>query len=137
MALLGAETLGPLQLLLRLIDLRLVLHQVGLRLFQHGLGLSDGGLVGHRVDVRQYHVLFDDGIEIDLLALDILAETDDESGHLGADVDEVLRLQGSGGADGGGHVAPLDRRHAIHGPGIGSGVPGIIGRAAPCHAKQN
>ena len=131
------QALRPLRILLRLDGLGFVLQQIGLRLVEHGFGLFYRGFVRRLVDIGQFHVFFNEGIVIDRLAVDILAKTGDQTSHLGTDVDQILGLQGPGGADGGRHVAPLDRRHTEFRCGRGSRVLGIVCCAAYHGTNQN
>src|SRR5262249_16067009 len=113
--------LGPLDVGLGDGDLGLGLFEPAVGLGEHGLGAVDLRLVERLVDVGRHGALFYQPAVVDLLAAvaRVLAEVDDQPGDLGADVDDLLRLDGAGGVDGGRQVAALDLGRAEPG---GAGV---------------
>ncbi len=87
---------GPLEIALRLGQVRLRLREVGLRLLQ--LRLEE-----RRIELGDHLVLLDDRVEVG-------AEPGDVARHLAADLHRRHRLQRAGGADGVNDVAAADRR---------------------------
>ena len=107
---------------LRPVPIRFGLGQLGLHLFQIGLrahfarlvlvqlrlGQGDVGGIKAVVNFRQNRSFLDHRAVINGLAAFVLAEKDDLSRHLGADIDDFLRFQSSRGGDGDVQIAPFD-----------------------------
>ena len=112
MALVGSRLFARRHSSVRLVELGLGLGQIGLGTLEGRLGVVHLGLVGRVVDQRQHRPFVDHRAEIDDLLLGRIARVDAEGldlpDHLGADVDDLLRLDRSGGGDGRPQVAAAD-----------------------------
>ena len=88
---------------------------VGLALLQVGLGLVKLVLVQGGVDIGQHCMGLDLRAVIDGLfgVVRVAAQVLDQAGHLGPDIDDLFRLDGARGADGGHHLTASHGRRAV------------------------
>jgi len=91
--------LGLLQLGAQLTQIRFGACEVGFCLNHGRVRLVHVRDIEGRINVGEYCPRFYCGAIVDRLAALVLPERNDPSGHLGADVNHLLRLNGSGRAD--------------------------------------
>ena len=108
------------------------MHEVGLGPFQRGLGLLERRFIRSRIDPGQHRAFLHDGAVVDQLRriVGVAAELQDQAHDLGADVDHLFRLHGSGGADRREQVAAGDGRGAEAACRRGRHVFAIVAGAA-------
>ena len=120
-----------------LLDARLRAQDRGFGLLFGRLRRTDLRIVGRVVDIGQHRARLDPRAVVDALAVGIGAEGDDLAGHLRADVDQFLRFDGAGGADGAGDIGADDRLGIVADGGLAAGISLIPPVSAAGQRPQN